>query len=1004
MLQKGTISLSLILGLISAAFGKPTPPAYDLGKGQPAIIFLSQASDLERLKDLSVKVRKIGKSSALAAVTVDELNLLYNSGFRYQLIDKRLACMLVEAEKQIEEAYPSIVWVDYPSYGEPSQPITVSIQFKINLPPTVNTISAIIWQRTSEGSWTFEFVDSKDVTVYKPGIDTTVSFTYSLPDTHFVAYEYWIGVGYSYGGSDYYSWFCYLVNMPYEPMHEKVAMIVDDDVYYVIEDKLLQYKSHVEVGYDATINIYHGTWTTPESLRSYLKKLWVEENITGAILVGLLPYAMWEPVWDEPPFPIPLFYEDLDGEFIDEDGDNFYDWHEWGANQGCEIWVTWMRPPADNPSALHDFLIKCIDYYEFNLPLPPQALECINYDWRGAAKPFYINLSHIYGKAVDTVGGGEWRVSGQEYLQHLSTYGYEITHIWCHSGSDVHCFDLSPWVYWYDIRDIQPGSWFYLLWACHGANFHDEPSHNLAINYCMGRSSGLASLGVTRSIGTGTQEVLFNSLAYGKDLARAYFDFINYEYDSTWVRAWWSKELDPHQFVWDFCFIGNPFVKFPGTLEGPPAPPRELTATPTYLGMRLVWKENWEADLLGYNVYSSNTSGGPYNKINSYLVTDTTYEDTGLQSGVWYYYVVTAVDTANQESHHSLETSGIPISLDHGILVVDETRDGTGAPGSPTDEQVDNFYRNVLRGYTFAEWDYTNKGSPSIWDIGLYSTVIWHGDDYAHQQIYSVLPDLRKYLDAGGKLWIVGWRPVAALMGGGTYPFYFEEGNFLYDYLKLSSGNESKQIDFVGADGQLGFPSIRVDSTKIPQTWGGKLKYIDVFTTFDAEVMYTFNSASGDTIFDNKPCGVGYFEGPHMIVLFGFPLYFMEEEQARAVARRILYWFGEPTSVAEIHVARNKIQETRLFQNYPNPFSQSTVIRLEIPISNSQLPITLTIYDLSGRLVRTLIDKPITSHQSPITITWDGKDNLSSPVPSGIYFCQLKTQDLCVTKKMIIMR
>ena len=90
--------------------------------------------------------------------------------------------------------------------------------------------------------------------------------------------------------------------------------------------------------------------------------------------------------------------------------------------------------------------------------------------------------------------------------------------------------------------------------------------------------------------------------------------------------------------------------------------------------------------------------------------------------------------------------------------------------------------------------------------------------------------------------------------------------------------------------------------------------------------------------------------------------------------------------------------------NYPNPFSQSTVIKLELPITNNQLPITLAIYDLLGRIVRTLVDEPVTNFQLPITIIWDGCDDNGKRVAPGIYFCQIKVDGFTKTKKMVILR
>jgi fibronectin type 3 domain-containing protein len=62
---------------------------------------------------------------------------------------------------------------------------------------------------------------------------------------------------------------------------------------------------------------------------------------------------------------------------------------------------------------------------------------------------------------------------------------------------------------------------------------------------------------------------------------------------------------------------------------------------------------------VGYNIYRSGQSGGPYAKINSALDPSTTDVDTSVQSGSTYYYVVTAVDSSGRESVFSNQTTAV---------------------------------------------------------------------------------------------------------------------------------------------------------------------------------------------------------------------------------------------------------------------------------------------------------------------------------------------------------
>ena len=88
-----------------------------------------------------------------------------------------------------------------------------------------------------------------------------------------------------------------------------------------------------------------------------------------------------------------------------------------------------------------------------------------------------------------------------------------------------------------------------------------------------------------------------------------------------------------------------------------------------------------------------------------------------------------------------------------------------------------------------------------------------------------------------------------------------------------------------------------------------------------------------------------------------------------------------------------------LYPNYPNPFNPSTTIRYSIGQPGK---VSLTIYDILGRKVVTLLD----SYQSGglHEITWEAANQIGDRVPSGIYFCHLKTPEGIRTRKMILLK
>jgi outer membrane protein assembly factor BamB len=84
----------------------------------------------------------------------------------------------------------------------------------------------------------------------------------------------------------------------------------------------------------------------------------------------------------------------------------------------------------------------------------------------------------------------------------------------------------------------------------------------------------------------------------------------------------------------------------------PPAQPTGLQVQQVISGgaLYLTWNENAESDLVGYNIWRSTINGSGFILVNTELVTDNFYLDTGLDIGTTYYYNITAVDDSDNES------------------------------------------------------------------------------------------------------------------------------------------------------------------------------------------------------------------------------------------------------------------------------------------------------------------------------------------------------------------
>lgn len=132
--------------------------------------------------------------------------------------------------------------------------------------------------------------------------------------------------------------------------------------------------------------------------------------------------------------------------------------------------------------------------------------------------------------------------------------------------------------------------------------------------------------------------------------------------------------------------------------------------------------------------------------------------------------------------------------------------------------------------------------------------------------------------------------------------------------------------------------------------------------------------------------GSGYFEFVDPEAPAGQVDYWLQEATEDGV------WFG-PARLSALPLIFN------LEPNHPNPFNPQTSLRYSLP---QPAAVRLVIYDVRGRLVRTLVtgNQPAGLH----TVVWDGRDDRGSDVASGVYFARLESSLGLQTHKMLLAR
>ena len=184
-------------------------------------------------------------------------------------------------------------------------------------------------------------------------------------------------------------------------------------------------------------------------------------------------------------------------------------------------------------------------------------------------------------------------------------------------------------------------------------------------------------------------------------------------------------------------------------------PPTNLAATAGDGSVSLDWADNTELGLSAYGVYRSDTLGGPYTRLADSANSD--YVDSTVTNGATYYYVVTAIDTSNNESAYSFNVSATPRGGAFITIVnpsfeepgtVKQTNWGS-VPGWSSDTVasesgvesggMDGAWEGYLKGSDPAVWQLTNHVllAGETLELAVYSKLGWLGSTFTMALYYD---------------------------------------------------------------------------------------------------------------------------------------------------------------------------------------------------------------------------------------------------------------------------
>ena len=100
-----------------------------------------------------------------------------------------------------------------------------------------------------------------------------------------------------------------------------------------------------------------------------------------------------------------------------------------------------------------------------------------------------------------------------------------------------------------------------------------------------------------------------------------------------------------------------------------------------------------------------------------------------------------------------------------------------------------------------------------------------------------------------------------------------------------------------------------------------------------------------------------------------------------------------------VSTTNSLLEEFVLKDNYPNPFNPVTTLRYEIAVNTN---VKITIYDMMGRIVKTLVNGSQTAGYR--SIEWNATNDRNEPVSAGLYLYTIQAKNYSQTKKMILLK
>jgi hypothetical protein len=308
-----------------------------------------------------------------------------------------------------------------------------------------------------------------------------------------------------------------------------VMVFVSSNLMPHIEAEInVYYSTLIDVGYDTIVFEISGT--TVEKLKDQILYYWDNGyNLAGVVLIGNFPVAWYS---HDEEFPCDLFLMDMDGKWIDTDGDGLYDSHTNGdGDTAPEIYIG--RIDASNmPSnekgkigIIKKYLNKVHEFWIGNISQTDFALTYTDHDWSGC-DDIQHDIGYLY-ENYDVITYPD--VNRNDYLDNRLPDSYEFIQLACHSKSFGHLFDNGGLAFCSNIQSAPPMALFFNLYCCYALRFTDY--NCLGNAYILNTNSpSLAVVGSTKSGSMRDFRYFYESFGQGFSFGMALQSWFEHKY------------------------------------------------------------------------------------------------------------------------------------------------------------------------------------------------------------------------------------------------------------------------------------------------------------------------------------------------------------------------------------------------------------------------------------------------------------------------------------------